>query len=81
MFPEPPPAELIALAERPYHQLWLCAADFPLVQDGTRSPEAFRQQQQALYASELTNRQLDTLRLSGPLEQRRAKLLGSVPAD
>ena len=81
MFPEPPPAELIALAERPYHQLWLCSADFPLVQDGTRSPETFRQQQQALYESELANRQLDTLRLSGPLEQRRAKLLGSVPAD
>ncbi|WVM93406.1 AAA family ATPase [Halopseudomonas pachastrellae] len=81
MFPEPPPAELIALAERPYHQLWLCAADFPLVQDGTRSPEAFRQQQQALYESELDNRQLDTLRLSGPLEQRRAQLLCSVSAN
>lgn len=80
MFPEPPPPELIALAERPYHQLWLCAADFPLVQDGTRSPEAFRQEQQALYESELTNRQLCALTVHGSLEQRRAHLLRNVPA-
>ncbi|GGE49009.1 transcriptional regulator NadR [Halopseudomonas oceani] len=81
LFPEPPPDELIALAERPYHQLWLCSADFPMVQDGTRSPETFRQQQQALYASELASRQLRPMRLQGSIKQRRARLAAMTPSD
>lgn len=75
MFDAPPPAELVALAERPYHQLWLCAADFPMVQDGTRSPEAFRQQQQAHYHRELAERGLNHHHLTGSLPERQRLLL------
>ncbi|WP_028670777.1 AAA family ATPase [Saccharospirillum impatiens] len=75
MFETPPPAELVALAERPYHQLWLCTADFPMVQDGTRSPEAFRQQQQAIYYTELTHRGLNHQALTGPLTRRQQRLI------
>ena len=75
MFDVPPPAELEALAERPYHQLWLCAADFPMVQDGTRSPEAFRQQQQAQYHRELAERGLNPHHLTGSLSERQRHLL------
>ncbi len=74
MFDQPPPAELIALAERPYHQLWLCAADFPMVQDGTRSPEDFRQRQQRFYKAELSRRAIPFNYLEGRLEQRKQRL-------
>ncbi len=75
MFDEPPPAELVALAERPYHRVWLCSADFPMVQDGTRSPEAFRQQQQARYQIELAERDLEHHHLTGSLPERQHQLL------
>ncbi|HLV77448.1 MAG TPA: AAA family ATPase [Marinobacter sp.] len=75
MFDDPPPPELVALAERPYHQLWLCAADFPMIQDGTRSPESFRQQQQAQHHIELSRRGLHYRALTGPLAKRKQYLL------
>lgn len=75
MFDEPSPVELVALAERPYHQLWLCAADFPMVQDGTRSPEPFRQQQQARHHMALAERGLQHHLLTGSLSQRQHHLL------
>lgn len=74
MFEEPPPAELMALAERPYHELWFCSADFPMVQDGTRRSESFRQQQQRLYLSELNHRGIPHNTLSGPIELRKRHL-------
>ncbi|WP_303289852.1 AAA family ATPase [Marinobacter sp. SS5-14b] len=81
MFDYPPPPELVALAERPYHQLWLCAADFPMVQDGTRRPEGFRQQQQALHHAELTRRGLHFEALTGSLAQRKHHLLSRQAAN
>lgn len=80
MFDEPPPAELVALAERPYHALWLCAADFPMIQDGTRSPESFRLQQQALYHSELARQNMAHQVLNGPIEWRKQSLMSLKPA-
>lgn len=70
MFAFPPPPELVALAERPYHQLWLCANDFPMVQDGTRSPESFRNQQQARHYEELSARRLPYRVLRGSFVTR-----------
>lgn len=77
MFDQPPPAQLIALAERPYHRLWLCEADFPMVQDGTRSSESFRKQQQTLHHVELAMRNLRYQPLIGAVEQRKHYLLRS----
>lgn len=76
MFPNNPvPDELVALAERPYHQLFFSLADFPLVQDGTRQTEAFRQHQQALYQTEFQQRQLQPWVLQGPESVRKQHLL------
>lgn len=77
MFDQPPPAQLVALAERPYHQLWLCEADFPMIQDGTRSPESFRQRQRAIYRQELAQRNLPYQALTGPLGDRKRQLVGA----
>ncbi len=74
MFDQPPPGELIALAERPYHELWLCTAEFPLVQDGTRRSESFRQRQQAFYHSELNDRDFRFEVLTGAIELRKHRL-------
>lgn len=79
MFDQPPPAELTALAERPYHAIWLCAADFPMIQDGTRSPESFRLQQQALYHSELTRKNVVYRGLAGPVARRKQSLRSLNP--
>ncbi|MCH8498684.1 MAG: AAA family ATPase [Marinobacter sp.] len=76
MFPnEPVPDELLAWAERPYHQWWFCHADFPLVQDGTRQDETFRQAQQQHYLTETRARGLTLKHLHGPLLARQQRLM------
>jgi len=62
--------ELEQLAEHPYHHTFLCAPDFPFVQDGTRQDEAFRQKQHAWYLQELETRGVPFTLLRGTLEQR-----------
>ncbi len=52
MFGAAPP-ELVALAQRPYDLVVLCAPDFAFVQDGTRRDAAFRQRQHAWYLERL----------------------------
>ncbi|QLI82742.1 AAA family ATPase [Chitinibacter fontanus] len=69
---------LSALAERPYQHLFLLSPDFPLVQDGTRQDEAFRQAQHRWYLAELAQRQLSYQLISGPLEQRIQTILQAV---
>ncbi|HEY1029669.1 MAG TPA: AAA family ATPase [Pseudomonas sp.] len=63
-------AELERLAERHYHHLFLCADDFPFVQDGTRQDETFRRRQNQWYEQELTRRGWPFTRLTGSLQQR-----------
>jgi HTH-type transcriptional repressor of NAD biosynthesis genes len=64
-------AEALAdLAHRPYAMTFLCAADFPFVQDGTRREEDFRRRQQAWYRDALKKRQIDFKVLEGPLSRR-----------
>lgn len=58
------------LAGRAYDMTVLCAPDFPFVQDGTRQPESFRQQQHAWYIEELNRRQIPFHLVTGPLENR-----------
>lgn len=59
-----------AFAERPYHHVFLCEPDFPLVQDGTRKDEKFRLWQHNWYLQELKKRNIEYESLSGALSHR-----------
>lgn len=72
------PVELLALAERPYHQWWLCAPDFPMEQDGTRQDEIFREAQHRHYCAELEAREIPYLPLTGTLSEKKAHLSHSI---
>jgi HTH-type transcriptional repressor of NAD biosynthesis genes len=61
---------LATLARRPYAMTFLCAADFPFVQDGTRREEDFRRRQQAWYEAELDRRGIQFKTLEGSLSRR-----------
>ena len=62
--------ELVQLAERPYAQVFLCAADFEFVQDGTRRNNEFRLTQQRWYQQQLAARGTPYTLLQGNVEQR-----------
>lgn len=61
---------LSQLSHRSYDLTFLCMADFPMIQDGTRQSEAFRQQQESWYLTELHRRQIPFTRLRGDLTRR-----------
>lgn len=67
--------ELQRLAERPYAHTFLCADDFPFVQDGTRQDDSFRRRQQAWYRDELQRRGCSYHELRGCLAERLAQAL------
>jgi len=58
------------LAQRPYAFTFVCAPDFPFVQDGTRRDAVFRQRQHRWYCSVLDARGLPYVTLEGPLARR-----------
>ena len=62
--------ELMRLAGRSYDLIFLCAPDFAFVQDGTRRDEAFRMVQHRWYETELANRGISYVVLSGMPEKR-----------
>ncbi len=64
------PDVIEAFSERPYHHVFLCAPDFPLIQDGTRQDEEFRQWQHHWYLEELKRREIPYTRLFGGIDQR-----------
>ncbi|MDP9939745.1 AAA family ATPase [Ectopseudomonas alcaliphila] len=68
-------AELEQLAERRYQHLFLCADDFPFVQDGTRQDETFRRRQNQWYEQELDRRGWAFTCLTGSLAQRVEQVL------
>lgn len=68
------------LAARRYDHVFLCAPDFPFVQDGTRRDEAFRQHQHQWYRSELSARGVPFTLLQGPFEQRAAQAVQVLTA-
>lgn len=62
--------QLIALAKRPYDLVVLCAPDFPFVQDGTRRTDSFRDLQHDWYLSQLAQRNIPYLIVTGSPEER-----------
>jgi len=62
--------ELVALAQRPYHVTFLCAGDWPFVQDGSRQNPAFRDRQHAYYAEHLRRAGVPFVELRGDLATR-----------
>lgn len=65
---------LAKMADRLYDFTFLCAPDFPFVQDGTRQPEVFRLRQHEWYLAELTQRRIPYRILSGSLPERIAQV-------
>jgi HTH-type transcriptional repressor of NAD biosynthesis genes len=63
-------AELERLAARPYDRIFLCAPDFPFVQDGTRRDEHLRARQHRWYIAELSRRKIPFRILYGPNDDR-----------
>lgn len=61
-------------ADRPYHRTFLCAPDFPLVQDGWRQDEAFRSRQHQWYLEQLAERGISFDVLTGGLTARVAQV-------
>lgn len=68
--------DLERAAGRHYHQVVLCAPDFPFVQDGTRQDAAFRDRQHSWYERELAARGVDYCIAAGSLAQRVETLTG-----
>ncbi|GGJ40276.1 AAA family ATPase [Deinococcus roseus] len=67
--------ELSALRHRPYDFTFLCAPDFPFVQDGTRAGEAFRWKQHHWYMELLQQLAIPYTLLTGTLEERIQKVV------
>jgi len=65
-------------AQRCYKHTFLCAPDFPFVQDGTRRDTAFRDKQHAWYVAELAARDIDYTLLQGDVETRVSTVLDKV---
>jgi len=62
-----------ALAARPYAHIFVCAPDFPFVQDGTRRDAAFRDTQHRWYLDKLNSMGIRFTVLHGPLAARLAQ--------
>lgn len=62
--------ELIRLSDRKYEFTFLCAPDFPFVQDGTRAGEDFRLEQHEWYRQMLAEKNIEFTLLNGDLENR-----------
>lgn len=62
--------ELIWLSHRRYDRIFLCAPDFPFVQDGWREGGGFRERQHAWYLKMLAERNLAFTLLEGDLPAR-----------
>lgn len=74
-------AELGRLAERKYDAVFLCAPDFPFVQDGTRQGAAFRARQHAWYLGELARRRVPYVELTGSVARRLATVMHTIGAE
>ncbi len=70
--------ELLQRAGQRYEQVFLCAPDFPFVQDGTRRDEDFRRHQHDWYLAELRVRAMPFTLLEGPLAQRVERALDGL---
>lgn len=62
--------ELETLAATRYDAVFLCAPDFPFIQDGTRRDTDFRRRQHKWYQDQLSQKQMHYTVLPGSLEAR-----------
>jgi NadR type nicotinamide-nucleotide adenylyltransferase len=69
------------LAGQPYAHTFLCAPDFPFVQDGTRRDAAFRARQFRWYARVLEARGIPYVLLEGTVAQRVAAVRAALGCD
>ena len=68
------PAELQALARRPYDLSVVCQPDFDFVQDGCRRDDGFRRQQHAWTLERLARQGVEPLIVGGALTDRVAQV-------
>ena len=68
------PAELQALARRPYDLSVVCQPDFDFVQDGCRRDDGFRRQQHAWTLERLARQGVEPLIVGGTLPDRVAQV-------
>ena len=69
-----------ALGQRRYAFTFVCAPDFPFVQDGTRRDAAFRARQHRWYLAALDAAGIDYVVLSGSVEERVRTALAALAA-
>ena len=62
--------ELVWLSNRKYDVTFLCAPDFPFINDGTREGNGFREWQHEWYLRELAERNIPYSVLNGNLDER-----------
>jgi nicotinamide riboside kinase len=70
--------KLKELAKRTYAFTFLCAPDFPFVQDGTRQPETFRVKQHRWYLAQLRRRRIPFHLAVGSMECRIRQIRGLI---
>jgi HTH-type transcriptional repressor of NAD biosynthesis genes len=68
-------SKLIDLSYREYDFIFLCAPDFPFVQDGTRADQEFRIKQHQWYLEQLELRKTKYTHLFGKIEERVEKVI------
>ncbi len=66
--------ELVWLSYRRYDRVFLCAPDFPFVQDGWREDGGFRERQHEWYLQTLAERNVKFKLLTGSLDERFAQV-------
>jgi HTH-type transcriptional repressor of NAD biosynthesis genes len=66
--------ELIWKYSNSYYKVFLCAPDFPMIQDGTRQDESFRTKGHAYYLKELSDCGIEYTMLTGTLTDRVVKV-------
>ena len=72
------PAELLALAHRPYALTVVCEPDFDFVQDGCRRDDGFRSKQHAWTLGQLAAQGVESLAVSGTPAQRLQHVLQAM---
>lgn len=70
--------ELVWLSHRQYDRIFLCAPDFPFVQDGSREGGGFRERQHEWYIQKLAERQIPYAILTGDLDSRVSQVKASL---
>lgn len=73
--------EVRRLAQQTYAHTFLCAPDFPFVQDGTRRDAAFRARQFRWYEKVLEARGISYVLLQGTVDERIAKVCRVLDGD